>query len=122
MPSSSPGRRRRVVAETDNSSSGTRSRSARISVPLPAPDGPVTTKTFELLPIEECNELRALALREAPDGLRLADAALIEEARGLHATELRHRHQHVEDLRRLHVVGRLVQDVLDVGVSELQVL
>src|SRR3954447_21612844 len=120
MPSSSPGRRRRVVAETDNSSSGTRSLSARISAPLPAPDGPVTTKTFELLPVEECNELRALALREAPDRLRLADAALVEEACGLDPPELRHGQEHVEDLRGLHVLRRRVQDVLDVGVAELQ--
>ena len=39
------GPRRRVVAETDSSSSGTRSSSVRISVPLPTPEGPVMTKT-----------------------------------------------------------------------------
>src|SRR5918911_336323 len=35
----------RVVADTLSSSSGTRSRSVRMSVPLPTPDGPVMTKT-----------------------------------------------------------------------------
>ena len=44
-PSSSPRRRSRVVAETVTSIAGTRSTSSRISVPLPAPDGPVTTST-----------------------------------------------------------------------------
>ena len=45
-PSPRPGRCGRVVAEIATSSSGTRSRSARISVPLPRrPTGPVTTKT-----------------------------------------------------------------------------
>ncbi len=44
-PSTSPGRCVRVVAETATSSSGSRSTSALISVPLPAPDGPVITKT-----------------------------------------------------------------------------
>ena len=40
-----PGRRSRVVAETVASIAGTRATSSRISVPLPAPDGPVTTST-----------------------------------------------------------------------------
>ena len=41
-----PARGERVVAETASSSSGTRSSSVRISVPLPTPEGPVMTKTF----------------------------------------------------------------------------
>jgi hypothetical protein len=40
-----PAGRLRVVAETESSSSGTRPRSARMSVPLPTPLGPVMTKT-----------------------------------------------------------------------------
>jgi hypothetical protein len=35
-----------VVAEIDRPSWGTRSRSPRINVPLPTPDGPVITKTL----------------------------------------------------------------------------
>ena len=47
-PSVSPGRCGRVVAEIATSSTGTRSTSALISVPLPAPDGPVMTNTGAL--------------------------------------------------------------------------
>src|SRR5581483_3611401 len=119
-PFSSPRRCRRVVAETATSSSGTRSSSAWISVPFPAPEGPVTTKTG--LPVEEANQLGALAIRQAPDRLRLADPALVEEARGLDAAELRHRHQHVEHLRGRDVLGRGIEDVLDLNLAQLQVL
>ena len=50
-------------------------------MPLPAPDGPVTTKTGREgtarlgAVVEEVDELGALALGEAADGLRLADPA-----------------------------------------------
>ena len=54
--------------------------SACTIVPLPAPDGPVRTKTGPL-PVEEANQLLALAVGEAADRLRLADAALVEQAR-----------------------------------------
>src|ERR1700704_5272917 len=98
-PSSSPGLRSRVVADTVTSRSGTRSSSLRMSVPFPAPDGPVTTmRDGRRLPVEEGNQLRALPLGQAADGLRLADAACIEEARRLHAAELRHRHENVDHL------------------------
>src|SRR5205814_1199777 len=82
----------RVVADTVTSSTGTRSSSSRISVPLPAPDGPVTTTTDgrrRRLTVEEANQLRALPLRQAADRLRLADPARAEEARSFHAPELR---------------------------------
>jgi len=39
----------RVVAETVGSMAGTRATSSLISVPLPAPDGPVTTSTVGAL-------------------------------------------------------------------------
>src|ERR1700687_6009966 len=98
-PSSSPGLRSRVVAETVTSRSGMRSSSLRISVPCPAPDGPVTTmRVGRRLPVEEVNQLRALPLGQAADGLRLADAAGVEEACRLHAAELRHRHEDVDHL------------------------
>src|SRR6266511_4785779 len=105
-------------------SSGSRSSSAWISVPFPAPDGPVTTKTGlpSAVAVEEPNQLGALAVGQAPDGLRLADAALVQEARGLHAPELRHRHQHVEHLRRRDVLRRIVEDFLDLDLPHLQVL
>src|SRR5262249_28526398 len=104
-----------------------------MSVPLPAPEGPVTTKTGvpgmapgnlvtrnRGLPIEEGDELGALALGEPADGLRLADPAAVEQARGLHSTELRHRHQHVEDLRGLHPLGRVEEDLLDLDAPVLE--
>src|SRR6266516_7672191 len=113
MPSTSPGRRARVVAETVASSCEKRGRSAAISVPLPAPDGPVTTKTGRRLPVEEANQLRPLAIRQAADGLRLTDPALVEEAGGLDAPELRHCHEHVEDLGGRDPLRRIAEDLLD---------
>src|SRR3970282_1746690 len=71
--------------------------------------------------VEELDELRALALGEAGDGLRLADAALVEEPRRLHAPELRDGHQHVEDLRRGDELGRVEKNRLDVLPSRFQV-
>ena len=75
----SPGRCGRVVAETATSSSGWRSSSRLISVPLPAPLGPVMTKTGSGLAVEEANQFGALALGEAAHRLRLADPALVQE-------------------------------------------
>src|SRR5215210_7993338 len=102
-----------------SSSSGTRSTRCFASVLLPSPDVPVMTKTG--LTVEEPNELRALAVRQAADGLRLADAALVQEAGRLHAAELRHRHQHVEHLRRRDVLGRVRQDFLDASAAGFEV-
>src|SRR5262249_53005689 len=108
----------------------TRSRSPLISVPLPAPDGPVTTKTGRdgtrtssalAAVVEEIDQLGPLPLGEAPDRLRLADPALVEEPRGLHPAELGDCHEHVEDLRRLDPLGRVEQDGLDALAPGLQV-
>src|SRR3954469_6165164 len=122
-PSSSPGLRSRVVAETVTSTSGTRSSSLRMSVPFPAPDGPVTTmRDGRWLPVEEVNQLRALPLGQAADGLRLADAARIEETRCLHAAELRHRHEDVDHLRGLDELRRRVENRLNPDPPVLQVL
>src|SRR5438046_2694859 len=121
-PSSSPGRRSRVVADTASSSSGTRSSSIRASVLFPSPEVPVMTKTGGRLPVEEPDELGALALRQPSNGLRLADPALIEETGGLDATELRHGHQDVEDLRRRDVLRRIPEDIVDVGGAGFEVL
>src|ERR1051325_6375924 len=64
----------------------------------------------------------AIAVRQAADRLRLADAALVQEAGGLDPAELRHRHEHVEDLRGRDVLGRIVEDLLDAGRAALEVL
>jgi hypothetical protein len=52
------------VAETASARSGNLGRTSWINVPLPAPDGPVTTKTGvdDLLPVEEGNQLVTLAV------------------------------------------------------------
>src|SRR5436309_5020769 len=97
-----------------------RSTSSRASVLFPSPEVPVITKTG--LAVEEPNQLRPLAVGEAPDGLRLADPALVEEARGLDPAELWHGHQHVEDLRRGDVLGRIAEDLLDPRGAVLEVL
>src|SRR5690348_8498347 len=122
-PFSSPGRRSRVVAETVTSTSGTHSTSSWINVPLPAPDGPVTTMTDgrPRLPIEEVNQLRALSLRQTADRLRLADAARVEEARRFHTTELRDRHEDVDHLCGLDVLGRAAEDRLDPYATVLEI-
>src|SRR5581483_10057604 len=111
-------------AEIATLSRGTRSSSALIRVPFPAPDGPVTTKTGvpSAVAVEEPNQLGTLTLGQSTDGLRLADPALVQEPRGLHASELRDRHQHVEHLRGRDVLGRLVEDLLDLDLPHLQVL
>src|ERR1051325_3161748 len=99
-----------------------------MSVPLPAPDGPVITKTGVELPageslaVEECNELRALALRQPAHRLRLADAAEVEGARRLHRPGLGHRDEHVEALRRRDVLRRIEQDLLDRDPPVLEIL
>ena len=90
-----------------------------MSVPLPAPDGPVTTKTG--LPVEEANQLVTLAVGEPTDRLRLTDAALVEQTRCFHAAELRHGHEHVEDLRGRDELGRGEQDLIDLDLPGLQV-
>jgi len=131
-----------------------------MSVPLPAPDGPVTTKTgrdegtanpkagnaaaAKRTPsgvfarpgsaqadsglahnsravVEKLDELGPLALGESADGLRLADPALVEKTRSLYATELRDRHEHVEDLRRRHELGWMKEDPFDLLPPGLEV-
>src|SRR4051794_3970970 len=96
-----------------------------MSVPLPAPDGPVTTntgRTVGLPVVEEANQLVPLSVGQAADRLRLADAALVEQARCFHATELRHRHQHVEHLRGRDELGWLAEDLFDRDRARLQIL
>src|SRR6201996_7965895 len=138
MPSASPSRGCRVVAETERARSGTRSSSFLISVPLPTPDGPVMTKTLadapslmrrSILPkgsvglaVEERDELGALALGEAADRLRRGDPALVQDPVRLHAAVLGNREEHVEDLRGHHVLGGVEKDGVDVGAARLQVL
>src|SRR5215471_19450477 len=90
-------------------------------VPFPAPDGPVRTMTGPL-PVEERNQLLALAVREAADGLRLADAALVQHPQRLHAAELGDGHEHVEDLRRRDVLRGLGEDLLDRDGARLEIL
>src|SRR5438105_631209 len=79
------------------------------------------TKTGGLT-VEEPNELGPLAVGKAPHGLRLADAALVEEACRLDATELLDGHQHVEDLCGRDELGRVAEDLLDLHPTDLEVL
>src|SRR5437764_11126869 len=105
-----------------SASSGTRSSSSRARVLFPSPDVPVMTKTGGRLPVEEPDELGALALRQASNGLRLADPALVQEAGGLDAAELRHGHQDVEDLGGRDVLRRIAENVVDAGGAVFEVL
>src|SRR2546421_4969176 len=97
-----------------------RSASFLASVLLPSPEVPVITKTR--LATEEANQLRALPVGEATDGLRLADPALVQEPGGLDPAELRHGHEHVEHLRGRDVLGRVAEDLLDVRGAGPEVL
>src|SRR4051812_23201376 len=99
-----------------------RSSSERISVPLPTPEGPVMTKTrAKRLASQHRDELGALALREAADGLARRDAALLQHLVDLHAPVLRNREEHVEDLRRLDVVRGVEQQVMNAAPAGLQI-
>src|SRR3954451_10988272 len=80
------------------------------------------TRTGSGLLVEEVNQLRALTVGQPADGLRLADAACVEEARSLHAAELRDSHQDVDHLGRLDELRRVAEDRLDPNASVLQVL
>src|SRR5438105_325438 len=120
-PSASPGRRAREVAETVVSSSGTRASTSRMSVPFPAPDWPVMTKTGAGLAVEETNQLGPLPVGQAADRLRLADSTRVQEARRFHPPELRHGHQDVDHLRGRDVVRRVLKDLLDLHPAVLQV-
>ena len=102
-----------------------------MSVPLPAPDGPVMTITgswrppvlpFGALLIEETNKLRPLPIRQTADRLRFGDPALVEIALGLHLSELRDSHEHVENLGGGDVVRRVAKDGLEADASQLEVL
>src|SRR3954466_4993090 len=97
-----------------------------MSVPLPTPDGPVTTRTLTVfgtpgLATQVRDELAALALGQAADRLRRRDPALGENAVHLHATVLRNRQQQVEDLGRLEVLGRVEQQPVDLRAASLEV-
>src|SRR5215213_2684617 len=94
-----------------------------MSVPLPTPLGPVTTRTLTaaLLAPEETDELAALALGQAADRLRRRDPALGEDAVHLHAPVLRHRQQQVEDLGRLQVLGRVQKKPVDLCAASFEV-
>src|SRR6185312_15421508 len=128
-PSRSSGRRGRVVADVATSSSGSAARARAMRVPLPTPEGPATTNRRLLTATpsgwrsgpEEVEQLAALAIRETADGLALADPALRQQARRLHAPEPRHRDQHVVDLCRQHLVRRLGDQVADPHPSRLEV-
>src|SRR3954452_9310134 len=94
-----------------------------MSVPLPTPEGPVTTNTLtgRALAPQERDELAALALGQAADRLRRRDPALREDAIHLHAPVLRHRQQQVEDLGRLQVLRRVEEQAVDLRATGLQV-
>src|SRR5437762_1008603 len=94
---------------------GIRSRTAK------APPVSSSSRTGRPLPVEEPDELGALALRQPSNGLRLADPALIQEPGGLDAAELRYGHQDVEDLRRRDVLRRIAEHVVDVGGAGFEV-
>src|SRR3954470_1700933 len=93
-----------------------------MSVPLPTPLGPVTTRTaMAALSAQVRNQLAALALGEAADRLRRRDPALREDAVHLHAPVLRNRQQQVEHLGRLEVLGRVEQQPVDLRATGLQI-
>ena len=69
-----------------------------------------------------CSRLAALAIREAADRFRLADPAHVEETCCLHSPELRHGHEHVEDLCGRDILGRVTEDLFDLDVAVFEIL
>src|SRR5215204_3540062 len=93
-----------------------------MSVPLPTPDGPVTTRTLgSTLTAEVRDELVALALGEPADRLARRDAALREDAVHLHAAVFGHREQQIEDLHGRQPLGRVEQQSVDLRTACFQV-
>src|SRR5947208_14302756 len=97
---------------------------AASSVPLPAPEVPVTTTTgyCSSLAVEETNQLGPLAIGETADRLRLADSTRIQEPRRLHPSELRDRHQHVEHFCGRNVLRRIAADRVDGPATLVQTI
>src|SRR2546423_7171440 len=99
-----------------------RSSSARINVPLPTPEGPVMTKTLaSALAAQQPDQLVALALGQAADGLARRDLALTQDLVDLHAPVLRDGEQHVDDLRGLDELRRLQEQLVDRTPPRLEV-
>src|SRR4051794_38742479 len=80
------------------------------------------TRTGSRLLVEEVNQLRALTIGQPADGLRLADAARVEEARSLHAAELRDSHEDVDHLGGLDELRWVAKDRLDPNPAVLEIL
>ena len=73
------------------------------------------------LAAQELDELGALALGEAADRLRRRDPALGQDPVRLDPAVLRDREDHVEGLRREHVLRRVEEQRLDLRLAGLQV-
>src|SRR5450759_3863349 len=120
-PSCSPGRAARVVADTEVTTCASRCLTRAMTVPFPAPDGPEITNTAGMSASEVGKQLGTLALRETTDGLARADAALLHDARRLHAPALGRSHEKVDHLGGEQEVGRSDEDVADARVAALEV-
>jgi hypothetical protein len=90
-----------------------------MSVPLPTPEGPVITRIGVIA--AKRDELVALPVRQAADGLAGGDAAVREDAIHLHAAIFRHREQQIEDLCGEQVFGRIEQQTMDLRASGLEI-
>src|ERR1700751_2396858 len=98
-----------------------------MSVPLPTPEGPAITRTRGgliangRLAAEVRDQLVALALGEAADGLARRDAALREDAIDLHAAVLGDRQEQVEDLRSLQIFRGIQEQSVDLSAAGLEI-
>src|SRR5436190_13931571 len=95
-------------------------------VPLPTPEGPVTTRTPPMrrlrpLAAQVGDQLVPLALGEPADRLAGRDPALREDAIHLHAAVLGDRQEQVEDLGRGQVLRGVQQEALDLHATRLQI-
>ena len=70
---------------------------------------------------EQGDELAALAVRQAADGLRARHAALLEHLRGLDRADARHAQEQIVDLGRQHPLGGALEDVGQLAVARLEV-
>lgn len=98
-----------------------------MSVPFPAPDGPEMTMSLAMAlrlrgRLEELDQLPPLARSQTDDGLGRTHPALLEHLGGLDLSELGNRHDQVEDLGGVDVLGRVGQDVADVDAASLKLV
>src|SRR6476661_7280031 len=147
MPSTSPGRGRRVVTETDTQTSGCRRRTSATTVPLPTPEGPESTvsRAGEAVATRRPRPGSSPRAAEPSDDLLVLELGLqslalvgtqtthaagrgdLQALHDLRSPRLAHSGQGLQDGGDAHLADHLVgvallEDVADCGALALQSL